>query len=221
MFIIDWFTSMNLAGQIFTCIAVPATLVLLIQTIMMFIGAGASEAELGEELPDEIPNEIPDDIPDGDVTEGVFGENDVTDVVDSAGFEGLKIFTVRGIIAFLVVFGWVGVLMDNLGAWLWLTILVATVSGFATMLILAWLFKLVMKLRNDGNIDNKNAIGVSGKVQLIIPPERSGAGKVHLLLQGSYIEREAVTDDKEPIPTGSEVVVIGISGQTTLVVKRK
>ena len=41
------------------------------------------------------------------------------------------------------------------------------------------------------------------------------------MLQGSYVERDAVTDDEETIPTGSEVVVIGLSGQTTLVVKRK
>ena len=111
MFIIEWFTSMNLAGQIFTCIAVPATLVLIVQTVLMIIGASSAEADgLGEELPDELPNELPDDIPDG-----VFGENDVTDVVDAAGFEGLKIFTVRGIISFFVVFGWVGVLCSLSG----------------------------------------------------------------------------------------------------------
>lgn len=218
MFIIDWFMSMSLAGQIFTCIAVPATLILLIQTVMMFIGAGFSDAEVGEELPDEIPNELPDDVPE-ELPEGVFGSNEVSDVVDSAGFEGLKIFTVRGMIAFFVMFGWVGVAMD--GANLILTIVVATLSGGAAMLLLALLYRFVMKLRTDGNIDNRNAIGVSGKVQLLIPAERKGEGKVHLMLQGAYVERDAVTDDKEPIPTGSEVVVIGVSGQTTLVVRRK
>ena len=32
---------------------------------------------------------------------------------------------------------------------------------------------------------------------------------------------EAVTDEAEPIPTGTEVVVTSLSGQTVLVVKRK
>ncbi len=226
MFIINWFTSMNIAGQIFTCIAVPATLVLLIQTVLMLIGAGSADSDgLGDDIPDgEIPDtDIPDaDIPDGlPDTEGVFGENEIVDVADSAGFEGLRIFTVRGVIAFFVVFGWMGVLMDNSGAKLWLTLIVSTLSGAAVMVALAFLFKWVMKLRNDGNTDNRNAIGVSGKVHLLIPPERRGEGKVHLMLQGAYIEREAVTDDKEAIPTGCEVVVIGLSGKTTLVVKRK
>lgn len=41
------------------------------------------------------------------------------------------------------------------------------------------------------------------------------------MLQGTYVERDAVTDENEAIPTGSEVLVIGISGQNTLIVKKK
>ena len=79
----------------------------------------------------------------------------------------------------------------------------------------------MMKLRTDGNLDNRNAIGVSGKVYLTIPPARGGAGKVQLMLQGVFAECNAVTDEEAPIPTGAEVVVVGISGQTDLVVRRK
>jgi hypothetical protein len=77
----------------------------------MFIGAGSEADGVGEEIPDDVPSDVPEDAP-----EGIFGNNDVGDVVDSAGLDGLKVFTVRGIVAFLVVFGWVGVLMDNGGA---------------------------------------------------------------------------------------------------------
>ena len=127
----------------------------------------------------------------------------------------------RGIIAFLVVFGWVGVVMDGANCPLYATLPVATVCGFAIMVVLALIFRAVMKLRDDGNTDNRNAIGVSGKVHLTIPPARSGEGKVHVMLQGAYVERSAVTDETDAIPTGSEIVVIGVSGQTDLVVKRK
>ena len=89
------------------------------------------------------------------------------------------------------------------------------------MIVLSLLIKAVMKLRNDGNLDNKNALGVSGRVYLTIPPSRTGEGKVNILLQGTYVEMDAVTDEDAPITTGSEVVVTGISGQTTLIVKRK
>ena len=58
----------------------------------------------------------------------------------------------------------------------------------------------------------------------IFPPalyEQSLLLEVNILLQGTYVERDAVTDENDPIVTGAEIVVVGISGQTTLVVKRK
>ena len=199
---------MSLAAQIFSCVAIPSTLLLVIQTVMMFFGFGDDS-----DAPD-----IPDDTPDID---GVFGEDIDSEVDDPSGTGGLRVFTVRGIIAFFVVFGWVGVAMESGGSPLYLTIPVATVSGIAIMLSLAFLFRAVMRLRNDGNTDNRNAIGVSGKVQLTIPPSRSGEGKVFVMLQGSYVERGAVTDETEAIPTGAEIVVVGVSGMTELVVRRK
>lgn len=199
---------MSLAAQIFSCVAIPSTLLLVIQTVMMFFGFGD----------DSDAPEVPEDTPDID---GVFGEDIDSEVDDPSGTGGLRIFTVRGIIAFFVVFGWVGVAMESGGSPLYLTIPVATVSGIAIMLSLAFLFRAVMRLRNDGNTDNRNAIGVSGKVQLTIPPSRSGEGKVFVMLQGSYVERGAVTDETEAIPTGAEIVVVGVSGMTELVVRRK
>ncbi len=208
MFLIDWWNSMSLAAQIFACMAIPASLLLIIQTVMMFFGFG-DDGDISD---------APADMPEGD---GVFGDDLDIDVDDVSGLDGLRVFTLRGIIAFFVVFGWVGVAMESGGCPLYVTVPVATVSGFAIMLALAFIFRAIMRLRNDGNTDNRNAIGVSGKVQLTIPPSRSGEGKVFIMLQGSYVERGAVTDEDTAIPTGSEVVVIGVSGQTELVVKRK
>lgn len=212
---LEWWNSLGTAAQIFYCVAIPSTLVLFIQTVMMFLGFGEDGAG------DDIPDAIPDDISDTDIGDGVFGEDMVTEVHDLSGFEGLRIFTVRGFVAFFVVFGWVGVVMQDAGAKLWLTLLIATLCGFAMMVVLALLLRAVMRLRNDGNTDNRNAIGTSGKVYLTIPPSRTGEGKVQVMLQGSYVERSAVTDETEAIPTGSEIVVVGVSGQTDLVVRRK
>ncbi len=218
MFLIDYWNSLTTASQIFSCIAIPATLILIIQTVLMFLGFGDDADVSADSLADSI-GDVPSD---ADITDGVFGEDlDIDEPTDISGLEGLRIFTIRGIIAFFVVFGWVGFVMDSAGAVLWATIPVSIVCGSAMMLLLALLFRAILKLRNDGNTDNRNAIGTAGKVQLTIPPSRTGEGKVHLMLQGSYVERNAVTDDIEAIPTGCEVVVIGISGQTDLIVKRK
>ena len=209
---VEWWNSLGIALQVFYCIAIPSTLVLLIQTILMFIG-------MDEDVGDA--SDIGGEIDSGNIDDGIFGEDSITEVADTWGLEGLRIFTVRGIISFFVVFGWVGVVMLSAGVPIWVTVPVAMICGFCMMLLLAVLLNLVMKLRSDGNIDNRNAIGTAGKVYLTIPPERTGEGKVYVMLQGSYVERDAVTDDKEAISTGAEIVVVGVSGQTALVVRRK
>ena len=214
---VEWWNSLSSVSQVFYCIAIPSTLILVIQTVLMFIGFG-SEADGIDDVGDALSG---DDIGDIDVDDA-FDMETIGEAREAAsGLDGLRIFTLKGIIAFFVVFGWVGIVMDSSGAALWLTIPIAFISGFAMMLLLALLLKAVLKLRNDGNTDNRNAIGVSGRVQLVIPPSRTGEGKVHVMLQGAYVERDAVTDEEESIPTGAEIVVVGVSGQTNLVVKRK
>lgn len=214
---LDWWNSLELITQIFYCIAIPSTLILLIQTIMMLVGMG-DDGDLSADA--DLPDAEIGDLPDGDI-DGVFGEDSVSETPDFDGLDGLRIFTVRGIVAFLVVFGWVGIVMSGSGVPLWITLPVATIAGFFIMVLLAFLMKLVLKLRSSGNIDNRNAIGTAGKVYLTIPANRTGEGKVQILLQGSFVERNAVTDDEEALPTGSEVVVVGVSGGTTLIVRKK
>lgn len=211
---LEFWNSLSTAAQMFYCVAIPATLVLIIQTVLMFIGFGDDADASFDDTSITAPGDF-------DTTDGIFGEDIPTEAYDSFGLDGLRIFTIRGIVAFFVMFGWVGIVMEASNIALYITIPVAAICGFAMMMLLAFLLRAVMKLRSDGNTDNRNAIGASGKVHLIIPPERSGEGKVHIMLQGSYVEREAVTDSSEAIPTGAEVVVTALSGQTTLVVRKK
>ncbi len=215
-----WWNSLSLVAQIFALIAVPTTLVLVIQTVLMLIGIGG-EAAHGDAPDAELLTDAGTDADvDVHLDDGVFADGAQADT-DPTGIDTLKLLSVRGIIAFLVVFGWVGYGMENAGAALFITLPVAVICGFVMMALLALLVRLIMKLRNSGNIDNRNAVGVSGKVYLTVPAARGGEGKVNIMLQGSFVERDAVTDDPEDIPTGSQVVVMGTSGQTTLVVRRK
>lgn len=216
MFIIEWWNSIGLAAQIFACIAIPSTLILLVQTILMFIGIGDDSDFDGVSDGADIADDVDTDIPDG-----VFGGGDVDELPDGVGMDGLRVFTFRGIIAFLVVFGWVGLAMSSGDIALYITLPVAIVCGLCMMFFIAVLIRAVMRLRDDGNADNRNAVGSSGVVHLTIPASRKGTGKVHLMLQGAYVERDAVTDEETPLPTGSEVIVVGVSGQTTLIVRKK
>lgn len=230
MSFIEWWNALGLVTQIFYCIAIPATLVLVIQTILMFFGFDDGDADadfdvdLDADADIDFDGDIDADVPvDADAFDGVYGDEfvDAAEISDAAGFDSLRIFTVRGIISFLVMFGWVGVVMTEANINLVITLLAATACGLGIMVLVAYIFKSVMRLRSNGAADNRNAVGSAGKVYLTIPASRQGEGKVNVILQGSYVERNAVTDEAEPIRTGSEIIVVGVSGQTTLVVKRK
>lgn len=211
MSILEWWDTLGLSTQIFYCVAIPSTLVLLIQTVMMLLGMD----DIGADI------EVDADIPDGDMGDGIFGEDSITETPDAEGIDSLKLLSVKSVLSFLVIFGWVGVVMLSSGVKLPVAIIVAIVSGALAMVGVAYLMRAAMKLRSNGAADNRNAIGVAGRVHLTIPPSRSGEGKVHVMLQGALVERNAVTDEAESIPTGSEIVVVSTSGQTSLVVKRK
>ena len=206
MTILDWWNGLSVIAQVFYYIAIPATVVLVVQTVLMFIGFGNEEGELDGGFDDDLDGDVPEDVDASSAFEGL---------------DGLRVFTIRGIVAFFVVFGWLGVSLERAGVEIWLNVIVSVLAGFLMMLTLAWIMRATMKLRSNGNADNRNTIGTAGKVQLVIPANRSGEGKVHVMLQGTYVERNAVTDENEPIPTGAEIVVVGVSGQTDLVVKRK
>ncbi|MBQ6691829.1 MAG: hypothetical protein IJN00_00690, partial [Clostridia bacterium] len=99
--------------------------------------------------------------------------------------------------------------------------ILAVLSGAAAMLATALILKSFLKLQYNGTLDIKNAVGLSGTVYLTVPAKRASAGKVTLLLQEQLAEFEAVTDAEEPIRTGAEVTVVGISGKTVLIVQPK
>ncbi len=214
----EWWNSLSTFAQVLSCIAIPATLVLLVQTVLMLIGIGSDNADVGD-----IDGDVGDMDMDADVTEadGVFGEDVLEVDSDPTGLDGLRIFSVRGIIAFFVVFGWVGVALDSAGLAIPLNLAISAVCGMVVMFLVALLMRWVWKLQSDGTIDKRNAVGVSGTVYLTVPAKRTGNGKVNVTVQGAFIECEAVTDEEEPILTGKEIVVVGLSGQNTLVVKTK
>ena len=196
---VDWWLALGDVGQIFACIAIPATVILIVQLILTLIGLGGDDADASAE------NEV--DLDDGDTD----GDIDA----------GLRVFTLRGLVAFFSVLGWVGIICIGEGLSVIVSVLIAVAAGaLATVsiaLIMSWLFKL----QYDGTEDIRDALGVSGTVYLRIPPSRTGKGKISAIIQGKLSEKSAVTDEETVIERGEEVTVVGISGEETLIVKRK
>lgn len=231
---IVWWETLGTVGQVFACVAIPATVILFLQTILMLIGIGGHELG-GDSSDGDVDHDFGHDFGHdfdghldmhgdidvhGDVHDGVFGEHDGHDGHDGSD-GGLRLFSFRGIIAFLCVLGWVGVLCARLELAMPLTILLSAASGLLAMVLIALLFRLIYSLQADGTENIRNALGASGTVYLRIPPQRNGSGKVNLLLDGKLVEKEAVTDEEEMIAYGEQIVVVGICGGTELIVQRK
>ncbi len=173
-------------------VAVPASLILLIQTFMTVFGLT------------------------GEIDVDFDGDGDV----DVSGETGLTIFSIRNMVAFFTFFGWSGLWMMSSGFNSILTVIVSILIGIIFMVISMSLFFLVSKMQRSGNIDLKNAVGKMAEVYIPIPAKRRHYGKVMIVIQGSLTELEAVTDDAEDIVTGSQVEVVKIEDNSKLVVRK-
>lgn len=89
--------------------------------------------------------------------------------------------------------------------------------GFLTLVGIAYIMKLAVKLQDNGNIDLGSAIGKVGTVYIPIPENMSGAGKVNLTVQERFIEIGAVTTAGRKLATGESIRVIA-TDETGLVV---
>ena len=83
---LEWWNNLSLVSQIFTAMAVPATVVMIIQALLLLLGIGGG---------------------DGDVD-----VDDISDI-DAEASEGLSLISVRGIVAFFSVGGWAGLVCDT------------------------------------------------------------------------------------------------------------
>lgn len=254
-----WFESLTVLEQILLYVAIPATLLLLIQTVLLFIGMGG-EHETGADSPEgsalldadashdfldldgdgtpDTPVDLDlheadlhcdmcgadhagdihfDDVHSGDLHDGNAPADHAHHGEGNAG--PLHILTLRGIVAFLTLFGWSGLLFCQMDIHWLLALFLAVQIGIIGMVAVAFILREALRLQSDGTLDIRNALGQAGAVYLTVPARRTGLGKVNVLVQEQMREFEAVTEEEDPIPTGADVFVIGITQGDTLIVR--
>ena len=191
----EWFMTDPLRGTLL-CVAIPATVIMVLQTVMIFIGmAGHSDV----------------DMPGDNGIEGVFG-NDSPDAPDvHFGDSGLRIFTVRGMVAFFAVGGWCGLSTLSLSGSAAVAILTAFISGTFALPLVTWFFNWAVTLKKNSTLQMESAVGKVGEVYITIPPDMSGTGKVNVIIQGRLTEAEAMTDSDRPLKYGETVEVVGMA----------
>ncbi len=210
--------SLSIAEQIFYAVAIGSSLILLFLFLLNLIGLGGHDMDMDHDL--HVDGMDVHDVHIGDLAHDFDHDlaDDHPDLVDHEG--GLAFISLRTILAFLVGFGWTGVVMSSSHAPLFITLLLAIGVGAIFMLIVFWLMRLIYSLAESGNIDITNALGTTGTVYLPIPPQGQGSGQVQLIIQGRLREIQAITDGDEQLPTGTHVRVVRVMGDDTLLVRK-
>lgn len=173
----------------FWYVAIPTSIFFLLQTILTFVGANASDGI------------NPDFDADFDGTDAPF-----------------QLFSLRNLINFLLGFSWTGIsfylTIENKAILIVLSIIVGVLFVYVFFLVIAQ----IQKLSEDNSFKFTNTLNKTADVYLTIPEKKSGKGKVIISINGSFHELDAITEN-DKIQSGSLVRVIKIENNNILVVE--
>lgn len=188
---IDWYNSLEPALKVYWGIAIFASVIFVIQTVMSFVGISDVDTDV-------------------DVDANVDG-------LDDAG--AMHLLSIRNIVYFLLGLGWAGVSLWGTIANRLVLAIVAIVVGCLFVAIFLFLFRQMMKLQHNGAFDINDAMGKTVDVYLRIPASGQGIGKVQVSFNGSVQEIDAKTDGDTLIPSGAKVRVIEVLNNRVLLVE--
>lgn len=188
----EWWSGLSLEQQIYYGLALTATVVVALQTLLTLLGGdteleSASDADFGG----------PEDHP-----------------------SGISVLSTRTVAAFFVGFGWTGVIASRQGADdPALTAIAASLMGVLFGGVVFFLMRFLYSLRYSGTLDYRNAIGEVGTVYLPIPAAMAGPGRVQVRVQGRLKVIQALTHHVQRLENRARVRVVELLDENTLVVE--
>jgi len=198
-----WWNNLGFIGQIMASAAIPMSIAMLLQLVLMIIGFGTGS---------DTDYNIDDS--------NIDADHDVT-MTEAGGYGNasvFKIFTIRGIVAFFALGGWAGLAALAAGLHPFWAIQISLLVGVCALLLAAIVIRFVLRMQSSGNIGLKNAISKEAEVYIRVPAKRSEAGKVTMLLQERFVELDAITDNEVDLMPNTKVNVIGIANGDRVIV---
>ncbi len=184
----EFFASMDATQQFYWYVAIGASVIFIIQTIMTFVGA--------------------------DTDTGIDADFDGNlDGVDSP----FQLFSLRNLVNFLLGFGWTGASLYNSFENKFILGVVAFLVGSLFILIFLLVMRALMKLSEDNTFNIEDTVGKTADVYMNIPASKGGKGKIFVSIKGSTHELSAITASEEDLRSGSLVRVDAIEGGILLV----
>jgi len=175
--------------KVFWFVAIPSSLIFLIQTVMTFIGA--------------------------DSTDGMNADFDG----DLGGADTpFQLFSLRNLINFMLGFSWTGISFYSSISNKLILLFISLAVGVFFVFLFFIIIKRLMSLAENNSFKFSNTLNKTAEVYLTIPEKKTGKGKIMISINGSFHELNAMTE-KESIPTGSVVKVVRIENSDTLIVE--
>ncbi|WP_259014283.1 NfeD family protein [Emticicia fluvialis] len=185
----DFLNNLEPLLRSFWYVAVPTSVIFLIQTILTFAGVDAADG-LDADF-------------DGDM---------------SGTDEPFQLFSFRNLINFLLGFSWTGISFYQLIANPLLLIALAIIVGAVFVALFFFIILQIRKLSQNNTFRIASTINQVGSVYLSIPGQKNGKGKVQISVKGAFFELDAITA-QERIKTGESVRIIGVENNTLIVEK--
>ena len=220
----EWWGTLDLLSQVLYCIAVPSSVILLIQIVMTIVGFGQSGPGINpDDLSglDSLGDSVDFDLDIGADAGMDSGDPGTGDGGSPGDLGALHLFTLEGIVAFLAVFSWTAILAYQSGVAGTLAVLIGAVLGALAMYGVAKIIQLTARLASNGTLQMRNALGQTATVYLMIPARGAGQGKVNLTVQERFIEASAITDGAVSLPSGAFVRVVDVRADNVLVVEQE
>jgi len=173
----------------FWFVALPSSLIFILQTIMTFVGADAS---------DGIQADFDGDLNGADAP--------------------FQLFSLRNLINFLLGFSWTGISFYTSIASKPLLIVLSLVVGILFVALFFFIIKQVQKLQEDNTFNIANTLNKTAEVYLTIPEQKKGKGKIMISINGAFHELEAMTEH-DKIPSGAVVKIVKIENKSILIVE--
>lgn len=221
----DWWNELTGLQQFFASVAIPATLVMVVQLVLLIFGLAHGDGADGADVHADLHiHDGGHDICEGhshDVSGHMHGSTDHHSADVHEDMNGLKLLTLRGAIAFLSIGGWMGIAAVSWGMPVPAVFILAFGAGFLALYFVAWTLRAALRLQQSGNVVPENAIGREGAVYLPIPAAKAGKGKVSVIVQERLCEFDAVTDAQRILKTGESIIVTGVKTEGELIVEPK
>lgn len=219
----NWWESLSSILQVLYCIAIPSSLILVLQMILTMAGG---HGDGGVDVSDTSGLDLPGGHDIGDFSCDVCGDvhtdfpahhAGTTDGGNHMDFGTLKLLSLQTIVTFLTAFSWVAIACIGSGFTPLASILIGVAVGLVMMFVVAKIVQMSARLAEDGTMNMKYAIGETASVYLTIPPKGEGQGKVNVQIQGTLGEFDAVNSGSVAIPTGAQVLITDVVGSTLVV----